>query len=210
MPFVSIEGIDGSGKTTQTGFLVSELEKRGLNVLRTKEPDGGWLGTEIRSILVKDRSSPLSSHEEMLLVFAARYNHVHHVIRPALEVGDWVVTDRFVDSTFAFQVFGTEVSELAFEAIRTEIVGETVPDFTFILDIDPETALARRKDRIIEIEYDPAEVTRNFERIRGGLLEVAKREPERCHVINAAASPDEVAAIIVEILDRSQEVDSIA
>jgi dTMP kinase len=144
----------------------------------------------------------------MLLVFAARYNHVHNVIRPALEMGDWVVTDRFVDSTFAFQVFGTGVSEIAFHAIRTDVVGETIPDFTFILDIDPETALSRRQDRGIEMEPDPAEVTRNFGRIRSGLLEVARREPERCHVIDATVHPDEVAATIIAMLDGWQGVNN--
>lgn len=201
MPFVSIEGIDGSGKTTQTDILASALTARGLNLLRTKEPDGGWIGKEVRSILIKDRNFPLSPQEEMLLVYAARYNHVHHVIKPVLEAGDWVVTDRFVDSTFAFQVFETGVSEATVDAIRAEIVGETIPDFTFILDIDPDTALNRRGGRIEATNFDPAEATRNFKRIRNGLLEAARREPKRCHVIDATTSPEEVTAKIMTILD---------
>lgn len=170
-------------------------------MLRTKEPDGGWIGAEIRSILVKDRGAPLSPQEEMLLVSAARYNHVHKVIRPILEAGDWVVTDRFVDSTFAIQVFETGVSEAAFDAIRTEVLGETIPDFTFILDIDLETALDRRSARQGKADCDPAEVTRNFERIRNGLLEVARREPKRCHVIDATTSLHAVASTIMAIID---------
>lgn len=203
MPFVSIEGIDGSGKTTQTDFLAATLRAKGLSVLQTKEPDGGWIGTEIRSILIRDRSAPLSPQEEMLLVFAARYNHVHQVIRPMLEAGDWVVTDRFVDSTFAFQVFNNGVSEAAFNAIRSEILGETIPDFTFILDIDPETALNRRSIRNVKEKQDPAETTRNFERIRNGFLEIARREKSRCHVINASAPPREIADIIMATIEGS-------
>jgi dTMP kinase len=208
MPFVSIEGIDGSGKTTQTEFLDATLRSRGLNVLRTKEPDGGWIGAEVRSILVKDRDAPLSPQEEMLLVFAARYNHVHQVIRPILEAGGWVVTDRFADSTFAFQVFETGVSEAAFDAIRTEVLGETIPDFTFILDIDPATAVNRRGIRGGKKDVDPAEATRNFERIRNGLLEVARREPVRCHVIDATAPPQRVADMIIAKIDAPQVVSS--
>lgn len=204
MPFVSIEGIDGSGKTTQTDLLATSLRARGFNVLRTKEPDGGWMGAEIRSILIRDRGAPLSPQEEMLLVFAARYNHVHQVIRPMLEAGDWVVTDRFVDSTFAFQVFNNGVSEAAFNAIRSEILGETIPDFTFILDIDPETALNRRSIRNGKDTDDPAEATRNFKRIQNGFLEIASREPGRCHVVDATASPHEVAKMIMATIDESR------
>lgn len=201
MPFVSIEGIDGSGKTTQTDLLAASLMARGFNVLQTKEPDGGWIGGEIRSILIKDRGAPLSPQEEMLLVFAARYNHFHQVIRPILEAGDWVVTDRFVDSTFAFQVFNNGVSEAAFNAIRHEVLGETLPDFTFILDMDPETALDRRSVRKGKDSEDPAEATRNFKRIQNGFLAIARREPGRCHVIDATAPPEKVAEVIIAKID---------
>jgi len=203
VPFVSIEGIDGSGKTTQTDLLATSLRARGFNVLRTKEPDGGWIGAEVRAILIRDRGAPLSPQEEMLLVFAARYNHVHQVIRPMLEAGDWVVTDRFVDSTFALQVFNNGISEAAFYAIRSEILGETVPDFTFILDIDPDTALDRRNIRKGKDTDDPAEATRNFKRIQHGFLEIARREPKRCHVVNAAVSPNKVAEMIMATIDGS-------
>ena len=204
MPFVSFEGIDGSGKTTQIDLLAKMLMGRGFRVLRTREPDGGWIGAEIRSILVKDRCAPLSALEEMLLVSAARYDHVHQVIKPILEAGDWVLTDRFVDSTFAYQVFETGVSEAIFEAIRAEIVGEMMPDFTFILDIEPNAAVGRRSLRNGRQDGDPAESSRNFERIRRGLLEVASRESGRCHVIDATTSRCKVAERIMAIIDYSQ------
>lgn len=202
MPFVSIEGIDGSGKTLQTDFLVASLRARDLKVLRTKEPDGGWIGPGVRSILIAERPRPLSPQEEMLLISAARFNHVREVIRPALAAGDWVVTDRFVDSTFAFQVFETGVSERAFEEIAAEVVGDAMPNFTFILDIDADTAVRRRDARAEKQADDPAEATRNFSRIRNGYLEAARRAPQRCHIVDATATPSIVAGQIMSILDR--------
>lgn len=201
MPFVSIEGIDGSGKTTQTEFLAASLRARDLKVLRTKEPDGGWIGLSVRSILISERPRPLSPQEEMLLISAARFNHVREVICPALAAGDWVVTDRFVDSTFAFQIFETGVSQRAFEEITAEVVGDTMPNFTFILDIDAETAVRRRNARTEKQPDDPAEATRNFSRIRNGLLEAARCAPQRCHIIDATATPRIVADQIMSIID---------
>ena len=201
MPFISIEGIDGSGKTTQVKRLAAILEARKLRVMRTKEPDGGWIGPSIRSILVAERSSPLSPQEEMLLVSAARFNHVKKVIRPALEAGKWVVTDRFVDTTFAFQVFRTGVSENAFNEITAEVVGETMPTFTFILDIDADTAVRRRNARTGKKTDDPAEATRNFSRIREGLLEAARRARQRCHILDGTLTQTIITEQIVSIID---------
>lgn len=203
MPFVSFEGIDGSGKTVQAEILATSLRAMNLKVLKTKEPDGGWIGSSVRSILVSERSGQLSAQEEMLLISAARFDHVKNVIRPALKAGHWVVSDRFVDSTFAFQVFKTGVSEEAFQAITSEVVGDTMPDFTFILDIDPAVAIQRRKDRMEGSDIDPAEITRDFTRIRDGLLEAAKRAPNRCHIVDAHASLRDVADSVISIIKRS-------
>ncbi|CDX21305.1 Thymidylate kinase [Mesorhizobium plurifarium] len=207
MPFVSIEGIDGSGKTLQAEFLAASLRARNLKVLRTKEPDGGWIGLGVRSILTAERPSPLSPQEEMLLISAARFNHVRGVIRPALVAGNWVVTDRFVDSTFAFQVYQTGVSERAFEEITAEVVGNTMPNFTFILDIDADTAVRRRNARGGKPGDDPAEATRNFARIRNGYLEMARRAPRRCYIIDATATPSVVADRIMSIIVGQPAVD---
>ncbi len=203
MPFVSIEGIDGSGKTTQTESLTASLIAMKLKVLKTKEPDGGWIGAGVRSILVSERPTPLSDLEEMLLISAARFDHVKSVIRPALKAGDWVVSDRFIDSTFAFQVFETGVSEEVFHSITAEVVGDTMPDFTFILDIDPKVAASRRRDRSEGSKRDPAEDARDFKRIRNGLLEAARRAPCRCHVIDANDSSLSIADNIISVIRRS-------
>ena len=203
MSFVTFEGIDGSGKTTQASRLVDALRARGASVIATKEPDGGRIGKDIRAILVAQRAHRLTAYEEALLVCAARYDHVRSVIRPAIAAGKWVVCDRFVDSTFAFQSFENDVSERFFDVVSKEIIGSTMPSFTFILDIDPTAALHRRERESLNRDADPAEAHRDFDRIRRGLLEAAERDPKRCHVIDAAADVLAVTAQIVSILQAS-------
>lgn len=202
MPFITIEGIDGSGKSLQAEKLTASLRALDIQVIKTKEPDGGWIGTGVRSILVEPRSRALSPLEEMLLISAARVDHVTSVIRPALDVGNWVISDRFLDSTYAFQVHGTDVPEQLYSEIASAVIGDTIPDLTFVLDIAPEKALERRSVRSNFVNLDPSEATRNFNRIREGLLEVAKRDPERCRVIDASLAADEVADLIFSELKR--------
>lgn len=203
MPFVSIEGIDGSGKSVQSERLAVALREMNLQVVKTKEPDGGMIGAGVRSILVAELPAKLSHIEEMLLISAARANHVTTVIRPALDAGFWVVSDRYVDSTYAFQVHETGVPELLFREIASAVVGDTMPDLTFILDIEPSTALQRRTSRGAEAVADPSEVTRDFARIRSGLLTLATREPDRCRVIDASRSEEEVADLILVEVNKS-------
>lgn len=159
--FVSIEGIDGSGKTEQVKLLVEHLRNTGRTVLQTKEPDGGHLGSEVRAILTRaDRQ--LTPTEQLLLVSAARFDHVRRVIRPALAGGQWVISDRFIDSTYAFQVAvsDTDLRQL-FRSTCDIVVGSTLPDLTIILDLPLEVARARRNLRRDGV-LDPAEATRGL------------------------------------------------
>ncbi len=174
-----------------------------LQVVKTKEPDGGLIGAGVRSILVAELPAKLSHLEEMLLIFAARANHVTTVIRPALDAGFWVVSDRYLDSTYAFQVHETGVPERLFREIGSAVVGDTMPDLTFILDIEPDTALQRRTARNADAVDDPAEATRDFARIRSGLLILARREPDRFRVIDASRSEEEVADLILAEVKKS-------
>lgn len=203
MAFVSFEGIDGSGKTTQAALFVSALRELGVAVVAAKEPDGGRIGKEIRNILITERDQPLSASEEALLVSAARYDHVRSVIRPAIDSGKWVVCDRFIDSTFAFQVFENDVSDHFFDVISAHVIGPTLPAMTFILDLDPAEASSRRARDGRDRHEDPAEDRREFSRIRRGLLKAAERFPSRCHVIDAAADVDTVAGRIQAVARRS-------
>ena len=191
MPFVSLEGIDGSGKTEQVSRLAERLKAAGQIVLATKEPDGGHLGAEVRSILTRaDRV--LSPAEQLLLVSAARYDHVRSVIAPALARGEWVVSDRFRDSTYAFQVVGSDLNlKPLFAAVNDVVVGSVMPDVTIILDLPVEAAKARRTRRAPESE-DPFEAIRDFQSIRDGLLDLAAREPERCRIVDGGQHPDHV------------------
>lgn len=201
MPFISIEGIDGSGKTNQVRLLVERLKSEGQAVLQTKEPDGGHLGAEVRAILTcSDRQ--LAPAEQLLLVSAARFDHVRSVIRPALTSGKWVVSDRFIDSTYAFQVAvsDTDLHQL-FQSTREIVVGTTLPDLTIILDLPLDVALSRRGLRRDSV-LDPAEATRDFASIREGLLAVAREDKKRCHVVNANQTLDAVAQDIWCIVQR--------
>lgn len=201
MPFISIEGIDGSGKTNQVKLLVERLKSAGQTVLQTKEPDGGHLGAEVRAILTcSDRQ--LAPAEQLLLVSAARFDHVRSVIRPALTSGKWVISDRFIDSTYAFQVAvsDTDLHQL-FQSTREIVVGTTLPDLTIILDLPLDVALSRRGLRRDSV-LDPAEATRDFASIREGLLAVAREDKKRCHVVNANQTLDAVAQDIWCIVQR--------
>lgn len=200
MRFVSVEGIDGSGKTEQVRLLVERLRNTGQTVLQTKEPDGGQLGSEVRAILTHpDRQ--LAPTEQLLLVSAARFDHVRSVIRPALASGQWVISDRFIDSTYAFQVAVSDADlHQLFRSTNDIVVGPTLPDLTIILDIPLAVAHIRREQRRDGV-LDPVEATRDFAVIREALMAVAHQEPERCHVIDADQSPDAVARDIWRLVE---------
>lgn len=201
MPFISIEGIDGSGKTEQVYRLVERLRSAGITVLQTKEPDGGHLGAEVRAILTRP-GRVLNEVEQLLLVSAARVDHVRSVIRPALEQGQWVISDRFIDSTYAFQVAASKASlQAMFGAIGEVVVGATYPKLTIILDLPLKVAHSRRTLRRDGVE-DPTEATRDFAAIRNGLLELAQEDPERCRFINAEQPADAVAKDIWTLVEQ--------
>ena len=195
MPFVSIEGIDGSGKSVQVKRLVERLRAEGRSVVQTKEPDGGRLGKEIRAILTQD-DRQLERVEELLLVNAARYDHARSVISPALARGDWIVSDRYFDSTYALQVFGAaEDLRPLFDAVLNAVVGDARPHATFILDLPPDRAAGRRTIRK-DGPGDPAEDRRDFVQIAAGFRSAADRDPTRCHLVDADRTEEEVAADI--------------
>jgi dTMP kinase len=195
LPFISIEGIDGSGKSVQVKRLVERMRAEGRSVVQTKEPDGGRLGKEVRAILTQS-GRQLERVEELLLVNAARYDHVQSVIRPALARGDWVVSDRYFDSTYALQVFGAAKDlRLLLDAVLHSVVGDTRPQVTIILDLPADKAAARRTIRKDSLG-DPAEDRRNFVQIAEGFRSAAANDPGRCYLVNADRTEDEVAADI--------------
>ncbi len=199
--FITFEGGEGAGKSTQIALLADWLDSRGLTVTRTREPGGSPGAEEIRKLLVDgpvERWDPVS---EALLHFAARRSHLQETVIPALEGGRWVLCDRFADSTMAYQGYGHELGHAPVEALTELVVGDLRPDLTLILDLSVDEGLARAKKRAdAHSRYE--RMTRAFhERVRQGFLEIARREPDRCAVIDAAADPDQVQAAVQQTLD---------
>jgi dTMP kinase len=194
--FITLEGGEGTGKSTQLHLLVPWLRERGVDLVQTREPGGATGAERIRELLVKgdaDRWTPLA---ETLLHYAARADHLDRTIRPALASGRWVACDRFADSTAAYQGYGHGVSLAFIESLFTAIVGETTPDLTLILDLPVADGL-RRADQRAGHENRYEQMTVDFhERLRAGFLAIARGAPQRCMLIDASRGIDDVQAEI--------------
>ncbi len=206
--FITIEGGEGAGKSTQARRLEAALRARGLAVLRTREPGGSPGAEEIRRLLVDGAPGRWDAMTEALLHFAARRDHIRATLGPALARGDWVVCDRFVDSTMAYQGYAQGLGREAVERLAALVVGDLRPDLTLILDLPPETGLARACARSAAGGDDRYErMGAAFHgRLREAFLDIARRAPERCVVIDATADPDTVerailAAVEARLLD---------
>lgn len=188
--FISFEGGEGSGKTTQIGLFVARLEKYlgADKVIRTREPGGSPFSDKIRSILVEASDETLSPETQALLLYAARSEHLNQLIRPCLEEGKWVVTDRFSDSTFAYQGHALNLNLEFLAFLEKEIVKETKPDLTFFLDISPEIGLKRAFSRNdTETKYESLGLAFH-QKIYDGFMQLIKQEPNRFCVIDANQS----------------------
>ena len=192
--FITIEGIEGAGKTTQVAPLIEELGRRGIDAVATREPGGTPAAEAIRTLLVDPARSCLAPDTELLLVFAARAEHLAKVVKPALEWGRWVVSDRFTDATFAYQGAGREVEGRRIEILEQWVQGDLRPDLTLLLDLPVSAGRARTRNR--EADRFECEDDTFFERVRNAYLERARRAPSRCRIIDASDSPSEVSASI--------------
>ena len=201
--FITFEGGEGAGKTTQIRRLAARLEPCVGEVVLTREPGGSPGAEALRQLLVRgepDRWSPLS---ETLILYAAREDHLERTIRPALAQGRWVLCDRFADSTRAYQGAGGGAAEGFIAGLETTIVGETRPDLTLILDLPVELGLARASTRGGGEERFERKGRDFHDRLRRGFLTIAEAEPRRCVVVDAAAPPDTVAqAVWAAVQDR--------
>lgn len=212
--FITFEGGEGSGKTTQINRLATALAQTGHKVLTTREPGGTPEGEKIRSLLVQRDGGNWTPMAETLLLFAARQMHVEKIIKPALADGKIVICDRFTDSTIAYQGYGHGHPLDVIENVRALSLGNFAPDLTIILDIDPEEGL-RRSDRRLAAEQFQVKEEREdryeqldiafHERLRRGFLEIAGKEPERCHVISALQDIDAVSGQIADIVREKLE-----
>ncbi|WP_259779818.1 dTMP kinase [Aestuariispira ectoiniformans] len=191
--FISFEGGEGAGKSTQIAFLTEHLEKAGIRVLKTREPGGSAGAEEIRKLLVTGDPGRWDAMTELLLLYAARRDHVERVIKPALAKNTWVICDRFADSTMAYQGYGHELGREAVQQLHKLVLGDFTPDMTILLDLPVAEGLARTQGRDgDETRYEEMEIAFH-ERMRAGFEEMAGREPERFTTIDANAGIEEVA-----------------
>ena len=198
--FITVEGTDGSGKTTQIGFMNDYFKGAGHEVLLTREPGGTRISEKVRSIILEPDHTEMGNITEFLLYSAARAQLVHEVIRPSLEKGMIVVCDRYVDSSYAYQGYGRGLDLKVLESISEIAIGGLIPDMTFFFDLDPETALNRRFASTLSdrIENERLEF---HKRVYSGYLRLVDKYPERIRRIDAGKSADSIWAEVRGILD---------
>ena len=200
--FLTLEGIEGAGKSTIARFVLAYLARQQIPGRLTREPGGTPLAERIRGLVLERGAEPLSPVTETLLMFAARDLHLQHVIRPALARGEWVVCDRFTDATRAYQGSGRGVDPQLIESLAAAVHGGLAPDCTLLLDVPVSLGLARARGRAVgDADRFEAETQSFFEKVRAGYLELARRAPERFHVIDASAPLAAVEARVESILE---------
>jgi dTMP kinase len=196
--FVTFEGGEGGGKSTQLRLLAETLRAKGERVVTTREPGGAPGAEEIRRLLVEGEPGRWPAEAEALLHFAARAEHLATVIRPALEQGQWVVCDRFADSTIAYQGYGQGLDLAWLKQLRARVVGETEPGLTLILDLPVSTGLGRAREQQRYERMGQA----FHEKLQKGFLEIAKDAPDRCTVIDATRKIDAVGADVLAAVSK--------
>ena len=199
---ITLEGGEGVGKTTNLAFIERYFKDRGIPLLRTREPGGTPLGENIRELLLQGDAMDLKA--ELLLVFAARAQHISAVIRPALHEGTWVLSDRFTDASYAYQGGGRGISFQMIETLETWVQETLEPDLTLLLDLPVETGMARARDRG-QLDRFELEQLDFFERVRAAYLFRAKAYPARFRRIDASAPLESVQAHIKSHLDAFLE-----
>jgi dTMP kinase len=197
--FITFEGTEGVGKSTQLGNAATALRDFGIDVVVTREPGGTPMAEAIRELLLAPREEPVNDITELLLMFAARAQHLHSRILPELAAGRWVLCDRFTDATFAYQGGGRGVPAETIATLETLVQGDVRPDSIVLLDAPVETGMARARHRG-ELDRFEQEAVAFFERIRQTYLDRAAAAPDRYHVVNAARPLDEVSEDVSQLL----------
>lgn len=197
--FITFEGIDGAGKSTQINLLKEYFENKGVTVYTTREPGGTDIGNKIRQILLDKENTAMCGMAELLLYYADRAQHIKEFINPALESGACVICDRYYDSSYAYQLAGRGINTQILDMLNSIVVKEYIPDVTFLLDIPLEQSDKRMSKR--GGEYDRMEIENNTfkQNVRLGFLEQANNNPDRICVVNALQTPEK---IFEDILNR--------
>ena len=189
--FITVEGIDGAGKSSHLEFLASAIRARGVEVVLTREPGGTPLGEKLRNLVLHE---PMDGVTEALVMFAARREHLVQVIEPALGRGAWVLSDRFSDATFAYQCGGRGLDRAVFRALESLVHPARQPDATFLFDLAPEIALERQRAQSRTPDKFEREAGDFFRRVRDAYVERARAAPARIRVIDASGSLEDVRA----------------
>jgi len=198
--FITIEGVEGVGKSTNIRFITNLLQEAGIEHVVTREPGGTAIAELIRQLLLAHHAENICEMTELLLVFAARAQHIEHVIKPALAAGKWVICDRFTDATYAYQGGGRGLDSSVIDQLAAMVQGTLHPDLTLILDLPPQTGLERASARG-DLDRFEQEQLSFFDRVRAAYLELAAREPQRCALIDAGLPLAQVQAEIRRALE---------
>ena len=204
--FITIEGIECVGKSTNAKFIETMLNKKGYKTLVTREPGGSGIGEKIRNILLFEKKDTISPMTELLLLFAAREKHINEIIKPALENGTWVICDRFTDASFAYQGFGRELGFEKVNQLKALIQKDFEPDLTILLDAPLEVITSRRK--LNPNDRFESEDKKFFGRVRNGYLELAKIFEDRVKVIDASQDIENVQNQITTLINSMVNVQS--
>lgn len=198
--FISFEGIEGSGKSTQLNFTVEYLQAKNIEVVQTREPGGTLVGEKIRDVLLDNQLPNMYMDTELMLMFAARVEHVRKVIQPALQAGKWVVCDRFFDATYAYQGYGRDIDLNRIDALKEFSIGTLAPDLTLLLDVSLEVSMDRVTKRGNKDRFENEKID-FYKKVRNGYLQIANNNPSRVATIDANNSIDEVQRAIRIQLD---------
>jgi dTMP kinase len=213
-PFISFEGIDGCGKTTQIKLLEESLRSRGIPVIIAREPGGTAVGDLIRRVLLDSKTVNLRPISELLLYYASRHQNLYQTILPALESGHWVLCDRYADASMAYQGYGRQIDLDTIEELNRIVIGCRMPDMTILLDIDPRVSLERAKVRNRQDPVDEGRFEREslefYDRVRQGYLAMAMKEHPRFRVLEGNQPIDilhqEVVKVITPLLEGQSAI----
>lgn len=199
--FITIEGGEGAGKSTNIQFIVDYLQAAGKELVVTREPGGTKLGEQLREILLNPENKEMDFRTELLLMFAARAQHIAEVIRPALDAGKWVVCDRFTDATYAYQGAGRAMGEENIAVLEQWVQGDLRPDHTFLFDVPVELGLQRVNLRADQDRFEQ-EKLKFFDNVRQAYLARAEAEPQRFLVIDASQELNQVQQDLKAVLEK--------
>lgn len=199
--FITIEGTEGVGKSTNMAFIEDWLKKAGKELVITREPGGTVLGEKLRTVLLDAKEQSMSDDTELLLMFAARAQHLHEVIKPALASGKWVLCDRFTDATYAYQGGGRGIEMSRIEQLEQWVQGDLRPDLTLILDLPVNVGLERAGKRSAPDRFE-LEKHDFFNKVRDTYLSRAAAQPERYQLIDASPSINDVQQSIQSVLEK--------